>query len=74
MTGTLLGRDCAVANLVYAVSKMKYKNGTGDPSGFKLWIVMSKIPPGTFVRYVGNRLLYMCCSTCAHLYLNTKRV
>ena len=30
----VFGSDCALAKFVYAVTKMRYKQGRGDPAGF----------------------------------------
>ena len=29
------GRDCCVVNLIYGITKMRCKQGKGDPAGFK---------------------------------------
>ena len=50
------GNDCCAANFLYDMSKMRYKQGRGDPSGFKLFMRFEKIKPGMIVRYVGYRL------------------
>ncbi|RUS79206.1 hypothetical protein EGW08_013035 [Elysia chlorotica] len=34
----------------------RFKDGSGDPSGFKDMLRRHNIPVGTFVRYVGNRM------------------
>ena len=38
---------------------MRYKQGTGDPAGFKLFMKQEGMKPSTMVRYVGNRLHVM---------------
>ncbi|KAG1681429.1 PiggyBac transposable element-derived protein 1 [Nymphon striatum] len=48
-------KDCFAANLILGVSKMRYKQGTGDPARFKLFMKQEGIKPSTMVRYVGNR-------------------
>ena len=53
---SVFGNDCRVANFIYGLSKMRYKQGTGDPKGFKLFLKKENIPCKTIVRYVGNRL------------------
>ncbi|KAK2144705.1 hypothetical protein NP493_4143g00000 [Ridgeia piscesae] len=35
---------------------MRYKQGKGDPSGFKFFMKKENISPGLIVRFVGNRL------------------
>ena len=49
------GSDCAVANVIYGLTKMRFKQGTGDPSGFKHFLRCENVKPGTVIRYVGNR-------------------
>lgn len=34
----------------------RFKDGTGDPIGFKNMLRLHNLPVGTFVRYVGNRM------------------
>ena len=53
------GSDCRVGrgNLIYDLTtKMRYKQGKGDPAGFKHFLHQENIKPGVIVRYVGNRL------------------
>ncbi|KAK6183327.1 hypothetical protein SNE40_010829 [Patella caerulea] len=33
--GSFFGRDASTVNVIYGVTKMRYKNGKGDPKGFK---------------------------------------
>ena len=54
--GDTYGSDCCAANLIYSISKMRYKQGKGDPVGFKQFLRQENIKPGMIVRYVGNRL------------------
>ena len=30
------GRDCCVVNLIYGITKMRYKQGKGDPAGLSI--------------------------------------
>ncbi|GFR93746.1 hypothetical protein ElyMa_004385600 [Elysia marginata] len=50
------GNDCVAANVINAVSVLRFKDGVGDPLGFKNFLRQNDLPLGTFVRYVGNRL------------------
>ena len=34
----------------------RFKDGSGDPAGFKDMLHRHNLPVGTFVRYVGNRM------------------
>ena len=52
----LFGNDCRAANVIFALSKMRYKQGKGDPAGFKFFMKQENIRRGLIVRYVGNRL------------------
>ena len=54
--GTVFGRESVVVNLIYGISKMRYKNGTGDPAGFKHFLKSNDIMPSMITRYVGNRI------------------
>ena len=45
-----------VANLIYGISKLRYKQGKGDPCGFKHFIQSNNIKSGMFYRYVGKML------------------
>ena len=49
------GSDCRVGNLIYGLTKMRYKQGKGDSAGFKHFLHQENIKPGVIVRYVGNR-------------------
>ena len=49
-------KDCCVVNFIYAMTKMRFKQGLGDPAGFKQFLRQQKIKSGIIVRYVGNRL------------------
>ena len=50
------GKEAACVNFISAMSKMRFKNGKGDPHGFKLHLKSQKIPCKMIPRYVGNRL------------------
>ena len=49
------GRDCCAVNFICAVNKMRYKQGKGDPAGFKQFLRQEGIRRGIIARYVGNR-------------------
>ncbi|KAK0065935.1 Protein bric-a-brac 2 [Biomphalaria pfeifferi] len=57
----VFGSDCRAANLLYAISKLRYK-AKGDPSGFKQFLKNHSLPSSTFPRYVSNRLHVLFCS------------
>ena len=50
------GREGCAVNCVYLMTEMRYKQGKGDPVGFKQFMRQENIKPDTIVRYVGNRL------------------
>jgi hypothetical protein len=56
VTKAVFGSDCAAANLVLGINKMRYKMGKGDPSGFRLFLLQKKLPLLLIPRYRGNRL------------------
>ncbi|GFS23582.1 hypothetical protein ElyMa_003393100 [Elysia marginata] len=56
VNGKCLGRNGAATNCITAVFKLRFKQGTGDPGGFKTHFKELGVPIGTFVRYVGNRM------------------
>ena len=37
------------------MTKMRYKQGKGDPAGFKMFMRQENIKPSVIVQYVGNR-------------------
>lgn len=59
INGTLFGKDAATVNIIAALSKLRYKQGSGDPGSFKLYCRRNNIPLSLFPRYVGNRLHIM---------------
>ena len=40
------GSDCAVANVIYGITNMRFIQGTGDTSGFKHFLRCENIKPG----------------------------
>ena len=55
INGKLFGKEPLGINIVHAVSKMKHKQGTGDPSSFNVYMKMNNISPELLPRFVGNR-------------------
>ena len=51
---TLYENDCCAANVTYGLSKMRYKNGKGDPKGFKQYMRKHQIQLKLTTRHVGN--------------------
>lgn len=54
--GATYGNDCAAANFIHGLSKLRYKQGKGDPVRFKAFMKAKHIPLKMFPRYVGNRM------------------
>ena len=55
ITSDTFGNGCCAVNFMYAMTKMCFKQGKGDPGGFKQFLRQKNIKPGIIVRYVGNR-------------------
>ena len=66
--GHLFGKDCIAANIVLQVNKFRYKDGKGDPNGFKVFLTDNQLPKGLIPRYRGNRLhiLFHICGIFHH--------
>ncbi|XP_070196680.1 uncharacterized protein, partial [Littorina saxatilis] len=54
--GALFGKDCTSANIICQLSKLRYRDGKGDPRGFLLFLERNELPRSLFPRYQGNRL------------------
>jgi hypothetical protein len=54
--GMIFGNDCFASNIVLQMNKMRYKDGKGDPKGFKTFLQDHNLPKGILPRYRGNRL------------------
>lgn len=54
--GSVLGQETAAVNVIYGLSKMHYKYGTGDPKGLKHFMKTNDIKGSMMTRYVGNRM------------------
>ena len=52
----LFGTDCVVGNLVIQLNKLRFKDGKGDPRGFKAFLKSERLSSGFIPRYRGNRL------------------
>ncbi|GFO40098.1 hypothetical protein PoB_006660300 [Plakobranchus ocellatus] len=50
------GQMAGAVNVIAAVSKLRFKDGKGDPTGFKSFLKSQKIDSRLLPRYVGNRL------------------
>ncbi|XP_029113602.1 uncharacterized protein LOC114912179 [Scleropages formosus] len=53
--GNVYGGDCMAANVILSFSKLRYKDGKGDPRGFATFLDQKKLPRGILPRYRGNR-------------------
>lgn len=52
----LMGGECYAGNIIVQMNKMRYKDGKGDPRGFKSFLDSEGLPRGIIPRYRGNRL------------------
>ena len=59
ITSDTFGRDCCVVNFIIAMNKIRFKQGKGEPSGFKQFLRQHNIKPSIIIRYVGNRFHVM---------------
>jgi hypothetical protein len=62
---SLFGNGCLAERIILALNKMRYKDGKGDPHGFRVFLQDYNIPKGLIIRYRGNRLhvLFRLAST-----------
>lgn len=65
----LWGTECLAHQLVLAVNKFRYKDGRGDPKGFKSYLDNAGLPRGLIPRYRGNRL-HIMFHICGQFYLH----
>ena len=54
------------------MNKMRFKQGKGDPAGFKLYLRQNNIKSSIIVRYVGNRFHVMFHQAGVLYYLQEK--
>ena len=62
LSGTLHGSECIAGNIVFCLSKMRYKDGKGDPKGFKAFLDRQGLKRSLILRNRGN---------CLHLLFHT---
>lgn len=55
-SGNVWGSDCVAGNIVLQMNKLRFKDGKGDPQGFKSFLDDAGLPRGLVLRYRGNRL------------------
>lgn len=53
--GKLFGKEALAVKIILAVSKLKHKEGSGDPSSFQSFMKLKGISPDLLPRFVGNR-------------------
>ena len=46
ITSDTFGNGCCAVNFMYAMTKMRFKQGKGDPGGFKQFLRQENIKPG----------------------------
>ena len=52
----LFGAGCRAEKVILAMNKMRFKDGKGDPHGFRVFLKDNHLPQSLIVRYRGNRL------------------
>ena len=52
----LFGSGCRAEKVILAMNKMRFKDGKGDPHGFRVFLKDNDLPQSLIVRYRGNRL------------------
>ena len=55
----LYGSDCLCLSLILSINKMRFKDGKGDPKGFRSALTQAKLPLTFLPRYRGSRLHVM---------------
>ena len=76
----LFGNGCLAEKIILALNKMRFKDGKGDPHGFRVFLRDNNLPQSLIVRYRGNRLhvLFKLAATyithyeMINLYLSTR--
>ena len=56
ISSQLYGSDCVAGKIVLQMNKLRYKDGKGDPRGFKIFLENENLKLGIVPRYRGNRL------------------
>ena len=66
LTSQIWGHDCMAGDIILQMNKMRFKDGKGDPRGFKAFLDQEGLPRGILPRYIGNRLhvLFHIAGTC----------
>lgn len=54
--GKLFGNSCGAENIILGMNKMRFKDGKGDPLGFRIFLEEANLGKGLIQRYRGNRL------------------
>ena len=76
----LFGHGCRAEKVILALNKMRFKDGKGDPHGFRAFLRDYKLPQSLVIRYRGNRLhvvfklaaTYICHYEDVMTYLKTR--
>ena len=73
--GQVWGNDCFAGKIVLQMNKLRFKDGKGDPQGFKTFLDDHDLPRGLVLRYRGNRLhvlFHICGIYMQHHFLFKK--
>ena len=52
----LFGQGCVDQKVILARNKMRFKDGKGDPHGFRVFLLDQNLSQSLIIRYRGNRL------------------
>ena len=76
----LFGQGCLAEKVILGLNKMRFKDGKGDPHGFRVFLHDQNLPQSLIIRYRGNRLhvlfklaaVYVIHHKSIMLYLTTR--
>ena len=68
------GKDCCAVSFIYAMTKMRFKQGKGYPAQFKQFLRQQKIKSGIIVQYIGYRFHVVIHLAGVLYYLKDKRM
>ena len=75
VTSKLFGTECIASKIVLQMNKLRFKDGKGDPRGFKAFLDQEHLPRGLIPRYRGNRLhvLFHIAGVLIHYHAQFRR-
>lgn len=66
-TSALSGQTSILERLILIISKIKYKEGSGDPCAFRAYLEIHNIDKNLIPRYIGNRF-HVLFAMCANIF------